>query len=718
MKRLLILFLLFAATTVFGENPSTPDIGIMVGLTPHTVHDVGKESAYIVLPNSRNVASKVYIREIFFCVDYYFLVGTYEYGKIRYGVMDILGNLLVPMKYTKLKKALLSKEWEQTDSFRREHESAYSKRYGQIMELMAERVEQRQFASMLSNLQKSRNSKYTETVSFRRGKGALKRIRIGNNYGLIDSLGNLLLDVKYTEIRLLGTDEQQPYNRLFPVKESRTGNNISFVDYIGEYVWENKRIKLEDRLSWNTGEGRDCYVFTEPDSKEPDKYYYVSQDRRRIDLDKFCSHFVSLNMEYWSRKDEFESLSEYQLRQSAIYTGMAMEYYARCAVALYQRLYPDVNPFELCEYDKDNGSFLIKSEVGNIASSVPFEKSMQFRKDWIQNKVYCRNIVFTASKEELSLSGITFSGPGYIYTGNLSTDYYAYNVETSGDKIVVKIRENAETTVTGTTMTTAQSEVDLHIPRTYQINDKTFVVIISNENYIRLSRVPFALNDGETFRKYCNRTLGIPEGNIRIYKDATFVEMRRAITDIREIASIYRDPIRLLFYYSGHGAPQAQTGEPYLLPVDAFGVDPETCYSKNDLYRDLSQMNISTSVVFLDACFCGEGRDAQGLTNDSGVRTVKMVPMEDVLPAKIVAFNASSKDETAMPYKEKGHGLFTYFLLKKLQLSRGDVSLGELADYLQSQVSQNSKNINNRLQIPNVSDGGISNWRTMKLLGE
>jgi hypothetical protein len=56
----------------------------------------------------------------------------------------------------------------------------------------------------------------------------------------------------------------------------------------------------------------------------------------------------------------------------------------------------------------------------------------------------------------------------------------------------------------------------------------------------------------------------------------------------------------------------------------------------------------------------------------------------------MVVFSASQADETAYPYHEKQHGLFTYFLLKKLQETQGDVFLSDLSQYIITQVSQKS----------------------------
>jgi len=51
------------------------------------------------------------------------------------------------------------------------------------------------------------------------------------------------------------------------------------------------------------------------------------------------------------------------------------------------------------------------------------------------------------------------------------------------------------------------SDVDVNIPVSKNKSDKTFAVIIANENYRTESQVMFANNDGEIFRKYCLQTL-------------------------------------------------------------------------------------------------------------------------------------------------------------------------------------------------------------------
>ena len=80
----------------------------------------------------------------------------------------------------------------------------------------------------------------------------------------------------------------------------------------------------------------------------------------------------------------------------------------------------------------------------------------------------------------------------------------------------------------------------------------------------------------------------------------------------------------------------------------------------------------------------------------------------------MIIFSASQSDETAHPYIEQSHGLFTYFLLKKIQTSKGNVNLGELSNYIIDNVKQRSIVINNKIQTPIVyasADIG-EEWKT------
>ena len=83
----------------------------------------------------------------------------------------------------------------------------------------------------------------------------------------------------------------------------------------------------------------------------------------------------------------------------------------------------------------------------------------------------------------------------------------------------------------------------------------------------------------------------------------------------------------------------------------------------------------------------------------------------------VFVMSAAQGDETAYPYKDKKHGLFTYFLLKKLQATKGKVSLDELSEYVKTSVARKSLVENGKSQTPSiyVSSGLQDKWKKIKL---
>jgi hypothetical protein len=61
--------------------------------------------------------------------------------------------------------------------------------------------------------------------------------------------------------------------------------------------------------------------------------------------------------------------------------------------------------------------------------------------------------------------------------------------------------------------------------------------------------------------------------------------------------------------------------------------------------------------------------------------------------------------------------MFTYFLLKKLQETNGEATLGELEKYIKDNVSQQSLLINRKSQKPKVTPSPTlgNEWKNRKL---
>ena len=242
------------------------------------------------------------------------------------------------------------------------------------------------------------------------------------------------------------------------------------------------------------------------------------------------------------------------------------------------------------------------------------------------------------------------------------------------------------------------SAVDENIPETNAKNSNTFVVIIANENYQSVASVPYALNDGKIFREYCIKTLGIPEKQIKFIPNATGNQIKAQINWLQTLAEVFTDP-HIIFYYAGHGIPDESSRTAYLLPVDGIGTDVSTGYKVDDLYAVLGKMPAENVTVFMDACFSGSRREEGMLASARGVAIRAKSGMPQ---GNMVVFSAAQNDETAYPNNEEKHGMFTYFLLKKLQETKGDVTLHELGEYIKTNVSQQSILLNGKSQTPCV----------------
>ena len=257
------------------------------------------------------------------------------------------------------------------------------------------------------------------------------------------------------------------------------------------------------------------------------------------------------------------------------------------------------------------------------------------------------------------------------------------------------------------------SDVDENIPVTNAKNPNTFVLIIANEHYQQVAAVPYALNDGNIFKEYCIKTLGVSEKHLHYIPDATINHIKAQVNWLANITETWDDP-QVIVYYAGHGIPDEASKTAYLLPIDGSGTDVSTGYKLDDLYTTLGNMPASRITVFMDACFSGSKREDGMLAEARGValKTKSGVPQ-----GNMVVFSAAQGDETAFPYREQQHGMFTYHLLKKLQETNGDVTLQDLGNYIIREVMKRSLEENDKKQtpcvIPSASVG--TEWQSWKL---
>jgi len=265
------------------------------------------------------------------------------------------------------------------------------------------------------------------------------------------------------------------------------------------------------------------------------------------------------------------------------------------------------------------------------------------------------------------------------------------------------------------------SGVDVNIPQVKGTNPHRYALVIGNEDYTKYQNdlgsevnVAFARQDAKIFAQYCELTLGVPKENIVLLQDAISSQMKREMDKLYKIIKYETGEAEVFIYYAGHGFPDETTKESYIMPVDISGSNVTDGIKLSDLYLKLTESPSKRVTVFLDACFSGGGRQAGLLA----ARGVKVNPKENRVGGNIVVFAASSSDQSSLPYKEKSHGMFTFFLLQKIQETKGQVSYRDLYDYINKNVSLYSVKINNKDQNPqlNVSPEIESKWASFLLL--
>ncbi|MEK6652982.1 MAG: ankyrin repeat domain-containing protein [Nitrospirota bacterium] len=241
-------------------------------------------------------------------------------------------------------------------------------------------------------------------------------------------------------------------------------------------------------------------------------------------------------------------------------------------------------------------------------------------------------------------------------------------------------------------------------------NKNSYAIVIGIENYRqKLPKADYAVNDAKTMTEYLTKVMGYPEENvITLLNDhASNVDLVKYFE--KWLPNNVENGGSVFVYYSGHGAPDPKSGSAYLVPYDG---DPsfidETGYSLKRMYAALGKLPAKEVIVALDSCFSGAGGRS---VLAKGARPLVMNLQNAVdLPSNMTVLSASSGDQTSSTYDEKGHGLFTYFMLKGIKnedVTRqdGSIKMDALFGYIKPQVERIARKQYNNEQTPQLFGG-------------
>ena len=261
-------------------------------------------------------------------------------------------------------------------------------------------------------------------------------------------------------------------------------------------------------------------------------------------------------------------------------------------------------------------------------------------------------------------------------------------------KVTVNVHEKT------TVLIPIKSDVDELPSIITKPNKNLYAVVIGIEKYRqKLPIADHAVNDAKIMTEYLTKVMGYPEGNVitLLNEHATNVDFAKYFE--RWLFNNVDKDSTVFVYYSGHGAPNVKTGDAYLVPYDG---DPsfieQTGYPLKRLYESLNKLPAKEIIVALDSCFSGAGGKS---VLAQGARPLVMNLEQDFhISRNMIVMSASSGSQISSTYEEKGHGLFTYFLLKGIK--DGKTEVGELFDYLKPNVGNVARRIYNNEQTPQL----------------
>lgn len=263
--------------------------------------------------------------------------------------------------------------------------------------------------------------------------------------------------------------------------------------------------------------------------------------------------------------------------------------------------------------------------------------------------------------------------------------------------------------------TAFQDELEKNIPKG-KVNENGIAVVIGNKSYQNsISSVEFALNDAAIMYKYLTEMMGFKKENIIYIEDAKLSDLKLIFGDKDnhkgKLFNISNSMSEIFVFYSGHGAPDPNDQNAYIMPVDS---DPNhlplTGYKLETLYENISRISHQKSIIVIDACFSGSVSNGEEIIKYASPVRIKIKKPAYSNSDNSVIITAAKNNQIASWYPQKKHGLLTYFFLKGL---KGDadinrdkkISVDEMSKFLSDRengVPGIARTIFSREQDPEV----------------
>ena len=208
-------------------------------------------------------------------------------------------------------------------------------------------------------------------------------------------------------------------------------------------------------------------------------------------------------------------------------------------------------------------------------------------------------------------------------------------------------------------------------PSSTTVNNNISAIVVGIADYYELPKVIFADRSADAFATLLNKQFGVPDKNILLIKNEQATGFR-LIERIRKAAERSTEGQKLIFYFAGHGAPSRDGKNPILIPFDASGtIMDEKAFRLNEIYKILLQSKAKQIWVVLDSCFSGLTDQNEMIFKDIAPIMPKISELAFQNDKRLIVLAGSGPNDFAHAFRNKGHRLFTYHLIKEISNSKG-----------------------------------------------
>ena len=232
-------------------------------------------------------------------------------------------------------------------------------------------------------------------------------------------------------------------------------------------------------------------------------------------------------------------------------------------------------------------------------------------------------------------------------------------------------------------------------------NSKVWIFSIGIEKYTHTDDIIYANRSAKLLTETLRKKFGVTKGRIISLLDekatsgAIKHKLKYLSKEVEKGDTIY-------FYYNGHGINElSQGGEPYILPSDMIPdfIKEEKFYKLKNIYKVLSQTKAKKVIAFIDSCFTGYTDNKSVYKGKAGILKVpKKISFDE---KKILIITAGTDKQFSSAYFDKGHRLFTYFLIKEL-INKKDNNIYSFYKNVFSMVKNTTKDMGSSKQTPTL----------------